>query len=100
LLFETVPNVLPFNLRPWCTAYDQIEVGDEMHKQLRAFIRLGHDIDFSNINHNLMKEVKKRLGTPLIATSYNEIKNTKFCPSTSIQFASMVYRLLYNHHMV
>jgi hypothetical protein len=41
-----------------------------MHKQLRAFIRLGHDIDFSNINHNLMKEVKKRLGPPLITTSY------------------------------
>ena len=60
--------------------FDQIEVGDEMHKQLRAFIRLGHDIDFSNINHNLMKEVKKRLGPPPIATSYNEIMNTKCCP--------------------
>jgi len=41
-----------------------------MHIQLRAFIRLGHDIDFSNINHNLMKEMKKRLGQPLITTSY------------------------------
>jgi hypothetical protein len=26
-----------------------------------------------------MKEVKKRLGPPLITTSYNEIRNTKFC---------------------
>ena len=51
-----------------------------MHIQLRAFIRLGDDIDFSNRNHNLMKEVKKRLGPPLITTSYNEIRNTKFCP--------------------
>ena len=72
--------------------FDQIEVGDEMHKQLRAFMRLGHDIDFSNINHNLMKEVKKRLGPPLIATSYNEIMNTKVCPRNLTRTANTIGR--------
>ena len=72
--------------------FDQIEVEDEMHIQLRAFIRLGHDIDFSNRNHNLIKEVKKRLGTPLIATSYNEIKNTKFCPRNLTRTANTIDR--------
>jgi hypothetical protein len=59
--------------------FDQIEVGDKMYIQLRTFLRLGDDIDFSDRNHNLMKEVKKRLGPPLIATFSNEIRNTKCC---------------------
>jgi hypothetical protein len=32
------------------------------------------------------------LGTPLIATSYNEIKNTKFCPRNLTRTANTIGR--------
>jgi hypothetical protein len=39
--------------------FDQLEMKDNIDPKLRAFVRLGYDIDFSNRKHTLIREVKQ-----------------------------------------
>lgn len=48
--------------------FDQLELKDIIDRKLRAFVRLGYDIDFSNRKRTLIQEVKLRLGSPLQAS--------------------------------
>ena len=58
--------------------FDQLEMKDNIDPKLRAFVRLGYDIDFSNRKHTLIREVKQRLGSPLQASCSDRTSKPKF----------------------
>lgn len=58
--------------------FDQLETSEQTDPKLRAFVRLGYDIDFSNRKHDLFVTVKSRLGAPLKSLFFHGNKKTKF----------------------
>ena len=46
--------------------FDQLNAIDDMDQRLRAFIRLGYDVDFSNRKHDFVPKLKCLLGRPYI----------------------------------
>ncbi|XP_052089271.1 toll-like receptor 8 [Mytilus californianus] len=58
--------------------FDHLGTSEQADPKLRAFVRLGYDIDFSNRKHDLIFTVKLRLGTPLKSLFFHGNKKTKF----------------------
>lgn len=58
--------------------FDQLEMKDTIDRKLRAFVRLGYAIDFSNKKHTLIREVKQRLGSPLQASCSDRSSKPRF----------------------
>lgn len=55
--------------------YDYVNTYVNIDPRLRAFVRLGYDIDFSNRNNKFIRKLKKRLGSPLISLDIRSLIN-------------------------
>ena len=44
--------------------FDQLRTNDVKTRPLQAFLRLNRVLDFSNRNHSLIRDIKKRIGVP------------------------------------
>ncbi|CAC5409886.1 unnamed protein product [Mytilus coruscus] len=75
--------------------YDYVNTYVNIDPRLRAFLRLGYDIDFSNRKHKLIKKLKKRLGLPLISSAFGNRSNRSFINFTYLEFVQR--RLVLNH---
>ncbi|XP_071135520.1 toll-like receptor 6 [Mytilus edulis] len=49
--------------------YHQLESSEVREIKLKAFIRVGTDIDFSNRKHTLLQDIQDRLGSPILTTN-------------------------------
>ncbi|XP_071135519.1 protein toll-like [Mytilus edulis] len=58
--------------------YHQLESSEIREEKLKAFIRVGTDIDFSNRKHHLFKDIHERLGSPILTNNGLKCANIKF----------------------
>ncbi|VDI41136.1 Hypothetical predicted protein [Mytilus galloprovincialis] len=58
--------------------YHQLESSEVQENKLKAFVRVGNDIDFSNRKHDLFNDIKDRLGSPIRTNDGLKCAKTKF----------------------
>ncbi|CAC5423133.1 unnamed protein product [Mytilus coruscus] len=58
--------------------YHQLESSEVHENKLKAFVRVGKDIDFSNKKHKLFKDIQDRLGSPIRPNNGLKCAKTKF----------------------
>ncbi|CAC5358711.1 unnamed protein product [Mytilus coruscus] len=51
--------------------YHQLESSEVRENKLKAFVRVGTDIDFANRKHHLFQDIHDRLGSPMLTLDLN-----------------------------